>query len=180
MEAIFDLTLQEGTILRFLNLLIIQSPAGISIYQTDHIVETILELYFKDRDTSALISITSPFPTDSSFEKCLHEAPILVCTTLCDVETKYGGSLFHWNDVLLHVALTTRLDIGYAIMQIYGYLTTPNTVIFEGMEHTMRYLYFSDICHLCIRAARSTNVLWLCIGEKSQQNNFLQNMARYW
>jgi hypothetical protein len=67
MEAFFEVTLQEGAILRFLNLRIIQSPAGISIDQNDHIVENVLDPYFQDCDTTELHSITSPFPTDSSF-----------------------------------------------------------------------------------------------------------------
>jgi hypothetical protein len=116
MEAMFDLTLQQVAILHFLNLRIIQSPAGISIDQTDHIVKTIVEPYFKYRNTSALISITSPFLPDSSFEQRLYEAPILVGPALHVVETKYGGSLFHWSGFLLHVTLNTHLDIGYAIM----------------------------------------------------------------
>jgi hypothetical protein len=97
MESMFDLSLQEGAILRFLNLQIVQSPAGISIDQMDHIVETIVHPYFKDQDTSTLISITSPFLTDSSFEQRLYEDPIPIGPALCAVETKYGGSLFHWN-----------------------------------------------------------------------------------
>jgi hypothetical protein len=49
MEAIFEVTLKEGAILRFLNLRIIQSPVGISIDQTDHIVETIVTLYSRTK-----------------------------------------------------------------------------------------------------------------------------------
>jgi hypothetical protein len=64
---IFELTLQEGYIQCFLNLRIIQIPAGISIDQTDHLVDSIIEPYFKDRDVSKLLSITSPFLTDPSF-----------------------------------------------------------------------------------------------------------------
>jgi hypothetical protein len=48
MGALFDFTLQEGAILRFLNLQIVQIPVGISINQTECIVKTILEPYFKD------------------------------------------------------------------------------------------------------------------------------------
>jgi hypothetical protein len=51
LEAIFEVTLQEGSVIHFLNLCIIQSPIGISIDQTDHIVETIVEPYSQDRDT---------------------------------------------------------------------------------------------------------------------------------
>jgi hypothetical protein len=43
---------------------------------------------------------------------------------------------------LLHFAITTRVDINYAVMRIAGYVAAPTAVIFEGLEHTMRYLYF--------------------------------------
>jgi hypothetical protein len=39
--------------------------------------------------------------------------------------------MFHWNIVLLHVAISTCVDINYAIMRIYGYLTSPNAVVFK-------------------------------------------------
>jgi hypothetical protein len=48
MEAMFEVTLQEGAVLRFLNMRTIQSPASIITNQIDHIVETIVESYFKD------------------------------------------------------------------------------------------------------------------------------------
>jgi hypothetical protein len=142
MEALFEVTLQEGAILRFLNLRIIQSPVGISIDQTDNIAENVLDPYFQDHDTADLRSITSPFPTDTSFEQRIYEAPVLTGTALKAMELKHGGSLYHWNGVLLHVAITTRIDINYAVMHIVGYLAAPNAVIFEGLEHTLRYVYF--------------------------------------
>jgi hypothetical protein len=119
------------------NLRIIQSPAGISIDQTDHIVETILEPFYKNRYTPLLLSITSQFRTDASFEQRLYEAPVVTGSVICAIEDKFGGSLFHWNRVLLHVAFTTRLDIGCDIMRIAGYLAAPNEVIFEGLDHSM-------------------------------------------
>jgi hypothetical protein len=90
MEDMFEVTLQEGAILRFLNLRIIQITAGISIDQMDHILEMIVDPYFKDHDTSTLLSITIPFPTDSSSERRLYEAPVLTGPALRDVEHKYG------------------------------------------------------------------------------------------
>jgi hypothetical protein len=138
----FEVTLQEGAILHFLNLRIIQSPAGISIDQTDHIVEKIVTPYFKNQDTSTLVSITSPFQMDSSFEQSLYEALVLVVAALKKLEDQHGGSIYHWNGVLLHVAITTIVDINYAIMRISGYLAAPSDVIFEGLAHTMRYLFF--------------------------------------
>jgi hypothetical protein len=148
MEDMFEVTLQEGAILCFINLRIIQIPAGASIDQMYHIVETIVELYFKDRYSSTIMCIKSPFPTDSLFEQCLYEAPVLPGSALRDVEQKCSGSLFHWNGVLLYVALNTRIDISYDRMRITGYLVDLTTVIFEGLEHTMRYLH--EYRHLSI------------------------------
>jgi hypothetical protein len=132
------LTLQHGAILCFLNLRIIQSPAGIGIDHTDHNVETIVKPVYKNCDAPLLLSITNPFPADASFEQHLYEAPVLTVPGLRAIDHKFGGSLFHWNGVLVHVALTVCLDIKYAIMRIAGYLASPNEVIFEGLEHTMR------------------------------------------
>jgi hypothetical protein len=65
MEELFHMTLHEGVTVRFRNLRVIQSPQGISIDQTDHIVDTIIDTYFANRDVSKLVPITSHFPTDS-------------------------------------------------------------------------------------------------------------------
>jgi hypothetical protein len=112
----FEVTLQEGSTLRLLDLHIIQSPIGIRIYHADHIIEAIVEPYFQDRDTAQLFSVTSPFPTDSYFEQRVYEAHILVDPALRALEKKYGASLYHWNGVLLLVAIITRIGIGYAIL----------------------------------------------------------------
>jgi hypothetical protein len=77
LDTIFELTLKEGDMLRFLNLWIVQSPQGISLDQMDHILDTIIGHYFKSRDVSKLLPITSPFPTDSSFQNALRDSPIL-------------------------------------------------------------------------------------------------------
>jgi hypothetical protein len=77
LESIFELTLQEGETLRFLNLHIIQSPQGIIIDNTYHTVDAIITPYFHSQDTSKLLQITSHFPTDSQFERHLHDSPIL-------------------------------------------------------------------------------------------------------
>ncbi len=48
LEKLFDLTVSEGAVLKFLNLRIIQSPSGISFDQTNHIKNTVLSEYFRD------------------------------------------------------------------------------------------------------------------------------------
>jgi hypothetical protein len=59
------------------------------------------------------------------------------------LKNKYGGSFFHWNGALLHTAITTRVDLGYAIMRISGYLAAPNYMTFQALDNTMQYLYFN-------------------------------------
>jgi hypothetical protein len=142
LEELFVLTLQEGNSVHFLNLRIILRPKGISIDQTDHIVDTVLGSYFGNRDTSTMLVITSPFPTDCIFETTLCESPILTGSPLHRIEKKYGGSLFDWNGILLRVAITTRVDLGYAVMRLSGYLAAQNPAIFTALDHIMRYLYF--------------------------------------
>jgi hypothetical protein len=142
MEELFDMTFQEGATVRFLNLRVIKSPQGIIIDHTAHIVDTIIDTYFVNRDLSKLVPITSPFPTNSQFERDLYDSPILTGSKLHTIEKQYGGSLFHWNGILLHVAITIRVDLGYAIMRISGYLAAPTEVILKALDHTMRYLYF--------------------------------------
>jgi hypothetical protein len=121
---------------------IIQSPNGISIDQTDHVVDSIIEPYFKLRDIFKLVRITSPFPTDTAFEQQLYESPVLAGSSLHAIELKHDGSLYKWNGALLHVAITTRLDLGYAVMRLSGYIAGATAAIFEALDHVMRYLYF--------------------------------------
>jgi hypothetical protein len=79
---------------------------------------------------------------DSQFERDLYDSPIFTGSKLHALEKQYVGSLFHWNGILLHVTITTRLDLGYSIMRISGYLAAPTEVIFKAIDHTIRYLYF--------------------------------------
>jgi hypothetical protein len=166
MEALFKITLQEGALILFLNLRIIQPPTGIHIDQTDHIVETIIVPYYKDQDTLSLLSITSPFSTDSYFEQWLYKSPVLAGSALKDMARQHGSSLYHWNGVLLHLAITTGVDINYTIMGIAGYLTDPNAVIFVGLAHAIQYLYhFQHILIVYPRKPRNKKSLALHCGK---------------
>jgi hypothetical protein len=168
---IFELIIQEGETLRFLNLRIIQSPQGIIIDQTDHIVDSVIGPYFKSRDVSKLLPITIPFPTDSFFQNALYDSPILSGSKLHSLEKQYGGSLLHWNGALLHVALTTRVDLGYAIMRLSGYFAAPNAVTFQALDHIMRYLYI--YWHLPIVYPR------LPLRKKALEMNWAKLSAEY-
>ncbi len=71
--------------LKFLYLRIIQSPAGTSIDQTQHIQNKILYEYFKDIPSDSIPRQLYPFPIDASFEKKLYEAPPLTGVDLSNI-----------------------------------------------------------------------------------------------
>jgi hypothetical protein len=50
--------------------------------------------------------------------------------------------MFHWNGAILHVTITNHVYINYLIMRIVGYIAAPNAVVFDCLDHTMRYLFF--------------------------------------
>ena len=74
-DRYFDYTVRTGMELSFLNFRVIQSPYGISIDQSTHIRQNILQKYFLHSDNISVISST--FPRDHSFEMKLFTSPHL-------------------------------------------------------------------------------------------------------
>jgi hypothetical protein len=105
-------------------------------------METVIGPYFQDCDTTKMLTITNPFPADSIFQTKLYDSPILTGSTHHKLEKKYGGCIFHWNGILLHITITTHVDLDYAIMRLSGYLAAPNEAICEALDQILRYLYF--------------------------------------
>ena len=61
----FEMKGQEGSVLKYLNFRVLQSPLGFIIDQTDHIMELVNEWF----PTEKFRNIDTPFCTDSSYEK---------------------------------------------------------------------------------------------------------------
>ena len=61
----FDMKVQEGSVLKYLNFRIFQSPLGFSVDQTDHIMELVNEWL----PTGNFRKVDTPFWTDSAYEK---------------------------------------------------------------------------------------------------------------
>ena len=61
---------KEGSVIKYLNFRIFQSPLGFSIDHTDHIMELVNEWF----PTGKFRNIDTPFRTDSSYEKELLAA----------------------------------------------------------------------------------------------------------
>jgi hypothetical protein len=88
------MNLQEGATVRFVNLRVIQSPQGISFDQTDHILDTIIDTYFANRDVYKLVPITRTFPTDSQFERDPYDSPIITGSKLHAIEKNMASPCF--------------------------------------------------------------------------------------
>ena len=141
LERLFDLTVSEGSVLKFLNLRIIQSPAGVSFDQTMHIKNTILYEYFKDVPDTSIPKQVYPFPLDAAFEKRLYEAAPLTGVDLLNVTKRYRFSFGHLVGSLMHIAQVSRPDLSYSVMRFAGYMACPNLPIFEALHMCLCYLY---------------------------------------
>jgi hypothetical protein len=142
LEQLFDLTVCEGSTLKFLNLRIVQSPSGISFDQTRHIQNIILSEYFKDIPSSSIKRQLYPFPLEPSFEKQLYEAPPLTGLDLVAATKRFRFPFSHVVGSLMHIATVSRPDLAYSVMRYSGYMSCPNLPIFEALHLTMCYLYY--------------------------------------
>lgn len=114
-EKSYDITMQEGPILQYLNLQIIQSDAGISIDQTQHILKMLEPHYPKG---SPFTKTDIPFRTDRAYEQELSDAVPASSSELQLLEKEYGASYATLYGQLLHVATVTRPQISYALPNI--------------------------------------------------------------
>ena len=64
----FEMKVQEGSVLKYLNFRICQFPLGFIIDQTYHIMELVNEWF----PTGKFRNVDTPFRTDSSYEKELY------------------------------------------------------------------------------------------------------------
>ena len=136
----FGITTKEGSLLRYLSLRIVISDLGISIDQTDYI-NKVLTGYFGTQDPK-ISKVDSSFPTDPSFEKTLANALPLTIDEQQVYEDRHNGSLAKWVGALMHATVWTRVDIGYPIMRLSGYMTAPTAPAYMALRHFMEWFWF--------------------------------------
>ena len=136
-EKSYDITMQEGPILKYLNLQIIQSDAGISIDQTQHILKMLEPHYPK---SSHFTKTDIPFRTDKDFEMEMMDAIPASPTELKLLEKEYKGSYSTLYGQLLHVATVSRPQISYALLRLGKFQSGPCRTGFEGIKRVFRYL----------------------------------------
>jgi hypothetical protein len=125
----FDLTINQDTILKFLNMRIIQSPCGISFDKTKHIQSQILDTYFKDIPPMSIPIKTYPFPIEASSEQNLYESPPLTDIDLQHIEEKYRTSFNHLVGKLMHITTISHPDLSNPSPMPLANTTTPYRII---------------------------------------------------
>ncbi len=116
LEKLFDLTVCEGSILKFLNLRVVQSPSGVSFDQTQHIQCTILSEYFQDIPPTSIPWQLYPFSLDAGFEKKLYESPPLTGIALMNATKKFCFTFGRVLGSLMHITTVSRPDLAYSII----------------------------------------------------------------
>ena len=79
---------QEGYVLKYLNLRVFQSPIGSSVDQTDHIME-LVNAWFP---TGKFRKVDIPLWTDSTYEKELMDEILFTVDSLRKAEMEYHGN----------------------------------------------------------------------------------------
>ena len=128
--------LQKGSVLKYLNFRICQSPLGFSVYQTGHIMELVNEwsptIKFRKFDTT--------FSTESTYEKELLAALPLTGHDLHKSEMEYHGKFGYTLGRIQHISLMIRIDICYATCCLATQTVAPNLPGFQGIKRCVQYL----------------------------------------
>ena len=140
LEQYVPVTVQDGHILKYLNLRIIQTDQGISFDQTHHIKTNIVDEWFPASKTERIKSADTPYRTDSEYERQLQEQLPATGTVLADLEKEYGGRYNAIIGKFLHAEQVSRFDIGFAVTRLAQKNVAPNAAAFQGLSRTARYL----------------------------------------
>jgi hypothetical protein len=138
LSTFFELSVQQGNVLKFLSLRIIQTNKGISIDQSEYIYSLLLHFYGDDLDF--IKTSTTPMRTDSQFEKEMQEAVPLQGQDLIDAVTQYKGGLRFHIGKLGWAGEGTRPDIVFAVHRIAETSASPTLLSFACISRIYRYL----------------------------------------
>jgi hypothetical protein len=168
-----NVTVQQGEILNYLNLRIIQSRYGISINQTQHIKDTILDVWFpKDDGKSSIKAAHTPFSTDPKYKRKLVETLPAQEDELAQLEYECGGTFPHLVGKVSHVSVWTRPDLSYAMSRLQKFSTVPHRPAFEGIKRVGRFMYYNR--HRLIMYPRKASLTGAHIFRNTYDNGHIE------
>ena len=137
LTAAFKVTTQEGSVIKYLNFRIIQSPHGISIDQTNHILDLVNSHIPKE---TLLGDVNTPLRSDRKFQDEVSSSLPASATELKALEKEFGFKFSSLYGALLHISSSSRPDICNAINRLGIFQAGPNRLAFESLYRCLRYL----------------------------------------
>ena len=80
------------------------------------------------------------FQIDTSFEHTLFMATPLIGEEMKQIDKLNGGSLNHWEGVMMHITVQTLYDLKYLTMRLSGYRNAPTEYEFVALKQGMEYI----------------------------------------
>ena len=141
----FQVTSQEGTLLKFLNFTIVQSPHGISADQTTHIGE-MLTKYF--RDGVHVQKTDTPLRSDRQYREEIYNSMPASPTELKALEKEFGFKFGTVYGELMHISAWSRPDLANAMNRLGVFQAGPCRLGFESIVRVLKYLKTHPNCPL--------------------------------
>jgi hypothetical protein len=138
LKSYFTLTVQTGSVLKFLGIRIIQSDQGISLDQGEYIYD-MLVTYFGENVDKIKTSAT-PMRSESDLEQEFHDAIPLSPHELKEYSIKHRGSYRFWTGTAMFAACITRFDILFAVQRLSEFNNAPTAAAFREFVRILRYL----------------------------------------
>ena len=132
----FEIKVQEGSVIKYLNFRIFQSTLGFSIDQNDNIMKLVNEWF----PTGKFRNVDTPFWTESSYEKEWLAALQLTGHALHEAEMEYHGKFAHTLGRIQHIAIMSIIDLCYATFCLDTQTVAPTLPGFQGIKRCVQYL----------------------------------------
>ena len=136
-KSAFDITLQTGDVIKYLNYNIVQSTFGISMDQTAHILDLADTYLGKDNKYS---STATPLRSDRQFNEEMYLSVPATPSELKALEKEYGHKYSTVYGALLHVSTASRPDIANALNRLGVFQAGPNRLAFQSIFRVVKYL----------------------------------------
>ena len=136
-KTMFELTTQEGSVIKVLNSRIISSDKVISLDQTKHILDTVEQYFPKMQHWK---KANTPMRTASKFEEEYADATPPPTKELKDIEVEFGGSYLALYGKLLLIATVSRPQISNALSRLGKFQALPYRFAFVFLLCIFQYL----------------------------------------
>ena len=135
-EEYFEIKVQEGYVLKYLNFQIFRYPLGFSVDKTDQIMELVNEWF----PAGKFRKVDKRFRTESTHENDLMAALPLIENDLLKAEMEYNGKFGHTIGQIQKIDLMSTMGIYYTAWHLATQTLAPTIPGFQGINLFIHYL----------------------------------------